>query len=323
MREKREDELERFKREINLAEFAQSKGYEIVKGESSKASIVMRRGDDKIIVGTDENDGHGIYFSVRDDKDNGTIVDFVQKRQGANLGQVRKELRSWCPGSSSYYPPVAAERIKKPEPSSKNRQQVLAVWSQMQPQPANGHPYLLKERHIEAKTLSDSRFAGAVRMDGKGNAVFPHYDKEGICGYELKNTAFTGFANNGEKGLWISSNIGQAGRVVVVESAIDALSHAQLSKGKDDAYVSIGGQMSDKQKELLTGALTKAHQRGAQIVLATDKDKAGDALAAECAKLVPAGAELVRAMPKEGKDWNDQVKAEYDRAHSYDYGYGR
>lgn len=90
----RADELERFKSQINLAEYAQAQGYEIDRKESSRASTVMRSGGDKIIVATD-TDGHGIYFSVRDDADHGSIIDFVQKRQGLNLGQVRKELRPW------------------------------------------------------------------------------------------------------------------------------------------------------------------------------------------------------------------------------------
>jgi hypothetical protein len=115
----RDDELERFKSQISLAEYAQAQGYEIDHRESGRASLVMRNGDDKIIVATDA-DGHGIYFSVRDDADNGSVIDFVQMRQGLNLGQVRKELRGWCPGSSSYSPVTtsAADRPRKQEPSS-------------------------------------------------------------------------------------------------------------------------------------------------------------------------------------------------------------
>ena len=96
----REDELTRFKTDINLVEYVASKGYQVIKGESSKASTVMVDGQgDKLIIATAE-DGHGIYFSVRDDADNGSIIDFVQRLQGLNLGQVRKELRPWIGVSS-------------------------------------------------------------------------------------------------------------------------------------------------------------------------------------------------------------------------------
>ena len=56
----RADELERFKGEINLVEFAQSLGYVVIKKESSRACAVMKLGGDKIVVATDKADGHGI-----------------------------------------------------------------------------------------------------------------------------------------------------------------------------------------------------------------------------------------------------------------------
>ena len=302
----REDELDRFKTDINLVEFAASKGYKVSKLESSRASTVMVDDQgDKIIVATD-TDGHGIYFSVRDDKDNGSVIDFVQKRQGLNLGQVRKELRSWCSSSASYRPTPEAARQPKPKPSSRDRTQVLAKWMQMQP--AAEHPYLIDERKLTPETLADPRFAGHVRIDGRGNAVFPHFDRHGLTGYELKNEGFTGFANGGEKGLWYSTNRDHAPRIVVVESAIDALSHAQLSGDQEAAYISVGGAMSDKQCNLIAELFAKATERGAIIVLATDADEPGRKLAGQLRDLAPASATIERQEPPYCKDWNDEIK---------------
>ena len=328
----REDELTRFKTDINLVEYVASKGYQVIKGESSKASTVMVDGQgDKLIIATAE-DGHGIYFSVRDDADNGSIIDFVQRLQGLNLGQVRKELRPWIGEYGQAAVPVhaarkpEAARAPKPVPTSRDRQQVLAVWSKMEP--AGEHRYLIDERKLSPEVLADPRFAGQVRIDGKGNAVFPHYDRDGITGYELKNAGFTGFAKGGEKGLWYSSNLGHAGRVVVVESAIDAMSHAQINGDQEAAYISVGGSMSDKQRELLAGALAKAHQRGAAVVLATDADEPGKKLADQVQALAPAGALIAREEPEHGNDWNDAVKHKYaleeklQLKRSYDYDFG-
>lgn len=302
----REDELTRFKTDINLVEYVGSKGYQVIKNESSKASTVMVDGQgDKLIIATAE-DGHGIYFSVRDDADNGSIIDFVQRRQGLNLGQVRKELRAWCPGSSSYCPTPEAARQPKPKPSSRDRTQVLAKWMQMQP--AVDHPYLIDERKLTPETLADPRFAGHVRIDGRGNAVFPHFDRQGLTGYELKNEGFTGFANGGEKGLWYSTNRDHAPKIVVVESAIDALSHAQLSGDQEAAYISVGGAMSDKQCNLIADLFAKATERGAIIVLATDADEPGRKLAGQLRDLAPASATIERQEPPYCKDWNDELK---------------
>ena len=313
----REDELERFKTGINLAEYAERQGYQIDRKDSSRASTVMRQGEDKIVVATSQ-DGHGIYFSVRDGTDHGSIIDFVQRRQGLNLGQVRQALRPWlAPSSSSYRPTVErkpeAERARKPAPSTADRQQVLAVWMTLQP--AQGrHPYLENERGLSPATLADPRFIGMVRQDAKGNAAFPHYDKLGLAGYELKNKGFTGFSKHGSKAIWHSANLATAPRVVIVESAIDAMSHAQLTgeSEKDIAYLSTGGSMSAHQRELVRGVLAKAAGRGAEIVLAADRDEAGQKLMQEVARLAPEGTRLFSQEPSHGKDWNEQLQ-EHER----------
>jgi 5S rRNA maturation endonuclease (ribonuclease M5) len=306
--ENRTDELEHFKQRINLVEYAESKGYEIDRQESSRASVVMRNGEDKIIVATDAKDGHSVYFSVRNESDNGSIIDFVQRRQGLNLGQTRKELRPWIGESSQTTKrKPEAERPRKPEPSNQDRQQVLRVWMQMQ-ETSGKHAYLEKERKIKAKTLEDVRFKAVVRIDSRGNALFPHFDRSGISGFEIKNKEFTGFSKSGQKALWYSTNIQHAKKIVIVESAIDAMSHAQLkSKETDVAYISTGGSMSEHQRELVQAALTKAHERGVSIIIATDNDEQGKKLANELKELAPKLALLVREEPTRGKDWNEQL----------------
>src|SRR5436190_7923745 len=65
--------------------------------------------DDKIIIRRDVA-GHWTYFSVRDDRDNGSVIDFLQRRRSLTLAGVRKELRSWLhegrprPSPSLYRP---------------------------------------------------------------------------------------------------------------------------------------------------------------------------------------------------------------------------
>lgn len=79
-------ELEMFKRQINLVEFAGSMGYELLQKESSRHSKVMRGPSGKIVIATDAKDGHGIYFSVGSEQDSGTIIDFLQRRGGGKPG---------------------------------------------------------------------------------------------------------------------------------------------------------------------------------------------------------------------------------------------
>lgn len=315
---KRADELVNFKSQINLVEYAETLGYEVDKKESSKASVVMRGpGDDKIIVATAE-DGHGVYFSVRNDADHGSIIDLAQSRLGINLGEVRKELRPWISGAvpTRQGRPILRQpvekRAAKPVPSNVDRRQVLAAFSKMQP--AGAHPYLVDERKLSPKILLDERFARSIRTDSfHKNAVFPHYDEHGLSGYELKNHGFTGFSKHGEKSVWYSANAGSCKRLVIVESAIDGLSHAQLVGRPDDGYLSLGGQPSPEQMALLERALAKAQARGAGLVLATDNDPAGEKLAAKIRSLAPEGMAIKRDR-SEANDWNQDLKDSFGGA---------
>src|ERR1700722_12100973 len=83
-------ELEAFKN-IDLRAYAAGRGYQLDGTESWRGSSVMRHPvtDDKVVIKRGA-DGHYVYFSVRDDRDNGTIIDWVQFRQGLSLGTVRK-----------------------------------------------------------------------------------------------------------------------------------------------------------------------------------------------------------------------------------------
>lgn len=135
----RNNELEQFKSRINLAEYAQTLGYQVDRKESSENSKVLRHDNgDKIVVVTGQN-GHGIYFSVRDDRDSGSIIDFVQKRVGASLGQTRKALRPWIDGTGS--PPQRPRQPEpKPVPTSKDRQQVILAYAKTEPSGSGRFP---------------------------------------------------------------------------------------------------------------------------------------------------------------------------------------
>lgn len=293
VRENRNDELERFKSQINLVEYAASEGYSIVKRDSSKNSKAMKHpSGDKIIVAT-KMDGHGVYFSASHG-DSGSIIDFVQNRENLNLGQTRKKLRAF----GGFTNIKDYKNYSKPLKSSKDTAQAAFVLAQSDV--TDEHPYLINERKISKEILKDNRFNRSVKIDSRNNAIFPHFNGSGVAGYEIKNKNFTGYAKGGEKGLWYSSNITRADRVVIVESGIDALSHAELKEtGEETAYVSIAGSMSELQLELIRTVIN-----GREAVIATDNDKNGNYYASQITELsVKASREIA-----DNKDWNDDLK---------------
>jgi hypothetical protein len=298
-------ELEAFKRQIDLREYAAKEGYVLDKRESWRGSAVMRKGGDKVIIKRD-GDGHYVYFSVRDERDNGSIIDFIQHRSHLSLGSVRKELRPWIGKSAEAALPL----FPAMPTTGKDRMRVETEYGRMQE--AQRHRYLENERALPAAVLASERFAGRVRMDARGNAVFPHFDRQGLCGYEVKNTGFTGFAAGGEKGLWFSHARRDDTRLVFCESAIDALSHAALFPDAGARYASIGGKPNPVQPELIRAAIARM-PAGSEIVAAMDSDADGAKLAGVVREAVASSGRsdlrFVAHEPSRSKDWNDELRA--------------
>lgn len=301
------DELERFKREINLIAFAASRGYVRDARESSRNCEVMRseNGDKIVIVKHLDNKGaeHWVYYCVRDERDNGTVIDFLQWRGGGSLGHIRKTLREWL-GSPRNAPDRV--QVRTLLPVSDDRAGVMLAWERARP--SYNIPYLTA-RGLGPDVLMRPEFAGCVRTDARGNALFPHYDWEGLCGFEIKNRGFTGFAAGGSKGLWFSKADNAARRMVLGESAIDVISYCVIHPIEGTRFLSVGGTMNPGQPELIRSAMEKMPP-GSVVTLAFDYDEAGEELAEEVAALAPSSVSIERVLPPVGmgKDWNDVLK---------------
>lgn len=297
-----DQELEHFKTGVNLSEFAAARGYALDRRESSRNSAVMRHADgDKIVIARHEG-GTWVYFSVRDGGDNGTVIDFLQRRGGGSLGEVRKTLRAWS--GASRPPAPVAEFVRDLFPVSRDRAAVIAAWEKARETIAL--PYLTS-RGLGPDVLGLPIFAGGLRVDGRSNALFPHYDREGLCGFEIKNQGFTGFAAGGTKGLWYSKARPTDDRLVLTESAIDALSFHVLQGDATTRYMSTGGSLNPQQPALIRGAMEKLPPGGI-VFLAFDADEGGEKLAEEVQAFAPSGRDVRRVVPDVGKDWNDTLK---------------
>jgi hypothetical protein len=155
-----------------------------------------------------------------------------------------------------------------------------------------------------------------VRSDEHGNVIFPHWNEDGISGYEVKNAGFTGFAPGGIKGLWGSRKRETDCKLVISETAIDALSYAALHGHEQSHFVSTAGQMNPAQPGLLRRAM-EGMPSGSEIIAGVDHDKAGKQMA-DAIKAVYdglgglgcAGLSFRAHMPSDaGNDWNDALRA--------------
>jgi hypothetical protein len=304
-------ELESFKTSIDLRAYAAGQGYVLDPKESWRGSAVMRHADgDKVIIKRDA-DGHYVYFSVRNEADHGTVIDFAQHRLRLNFGELRKELRPWIGRRTEIlpYPPLL--------PATKDRMRVEQVYARMQDGAC--HPYLENERAIPTALLQSDRFAGRTRIDARGNAVFPHFDRLGLCGFEIKNRGFTGFAPGGTKGLWLSQEKPDDNSLIFCESTIDALSYAALFPDDRARYASTGGQLSPQQRELMRAAAA-ALPANATVFAATDADVQGAKLADGIREAVGLTGRddlcCIVHQPDGFKDWNDQLRNRPKRSRS-------
>jgi hypothetical protein len=313
-------ELHQFKSDVDLVQYAIDRyGYQRDRRESSRASHVLRHSatNDKIVV-RKAPDGHWTYFSVRDDRDHGTIVDFVKARgRHSSLGHVREELRQWLGTARpivDYGAPVVAAASAAPRDGRALAKAFAAASG------ADNSPYL-NTRGIRPETLRHPRFAGTWGLDGRGNTLFVHTTDAGaVTGFEIKNRGFTGFATGGTKSAWRSAARTTDAAIVLTESAIDALSYFQIHSGQADRsrFLSTGGAPSTSQMEILDRVFAQLPS-GSRVVAAVDSDDAGVKLASRIEELARRRSPLTfeRHSPAPAKDWNDvlqQVEREYIRA---------
>jgi hypothetical protein len=297
-----DEELDRFKR-INLCEYAISRGYRLVRREgtrgSTASSLVLRHSatDDKIVARLDR-DGHWTYFSVRDERDNGTIIDFALRRGSRTIAAVREELGAWA---GELRPATVA--LPSASTVQSDRAIVRAAYARALTVP--NHPYL-NARGIRPETLACPRFRGAWRVDGRGDLLFPHRDGPGpedICGFERKNSRFAGFSAGGSKAVWASNVRGDDNKLVITEAVIDAFSYHQLQPDIHARYASTGGAFGERQGRHIAGAIARLPPPST-VVVATDADEAGDKLA-ERIVVLARQAPIARHRPPVGKDWNE------------------
>lgn len=98
-------------------------------------------------------------------------------------------------------------------------------------------------------------------------------------------------------------------KIVVTESPIDALSHKQLHKEPETTmYLSTCGNLTAEMKGNLTDILQKAKENGQSVVLAFDKDAAGQKLAEQVRSLEKSNSAAHVVYPTKGKDWNEMLE---------------
>jgi len=276
-----------------------SLGYAIDTEKTRRTSTVMRHANgDRLIIAKKPDDVY-VYIAVRNgtEAESGTIVDLLKHDRRENLGEIRRELRRWLGIATPPLPELTSVQ--------KDRMKIAFRYNAMSF--ASRHPYLEDERKIPVSTLQHWRFQSRVKVDRYQNAVFPHYDVEGLCGFEMRGHDFKGFSKGGAKGLWLSKQIPEDTALIVCESGIDALSYSTLFPNGFARYASICGKPNAEQPELLKRQIARM-PKGSDVVAAFDDDEAGQRYEDVMLRAFKAAGNEVNfyvERPKRAKDWNE------------------
>ncbi|MGE4338711.1 MAG: toprim domain-containing protein [Pigmentiphaga sp.] len=250
--------------------------------------------------------GEGIRVSINDNRffdhlqlsGGGGAIDLVMHVVGCSFGEAvahlsRQAGRVHDPAPSISHPraPRRARRpFERPEPCAE-------AWSAVR-------AYLTQDRALDPQLVDQAYAQGLVygtRPLGHINACFV-----GQTAAELRGI------QSSWRGLAPGSRVSQGGlrllsgprprTLVVVESAIDALSYLQLFRAEREPFL----VMSTCGAKPHPAYVQQALDAGWKVVCGYDADDPGNEAASRMMERWPS---VERQRPERGKDWNDQLRA--------------
>ncbi|MBC6992514.1 hypothetical protein H9I52_22720 [Hymenobacter sp. BT491] len=219
------------------------------------------------------------YFNRADDRDQGDVISFIKNR----LENPRIPGITASPGKNVWASVLDNARrfLQLPEPQRKRSPQLQQAITPVQ----RGDQYVpdfllqttpltdtryLSARGLREETLGNDCFKGrilnhvheGVSKTGQPYQVvhtaFPQVYHDKIVGLESKAQGLPGQAADAltSSALWLSNSTAKTHTLLVLESALDALSHYQLQQPTHAMYASCSGPLTDNQvvelKRLIT-----------------------------------------------------------------------
>jgi hypothetical protein len=246
---------------------------------------------------------HGKFHDWAMAKGGGGAIDLVMHVQQSDF----KAAVEWLSGQQLPEKTSKVQQSKQlqlPDPDEQN-------WPAVE-------QYLTETRGLPENWIAHLHQWGLIYADKHQNAVFVRHQEEGwvrgdVTGASLRGTQgepFHGLAPGSARDagyFWLRSGTENVTRVVLVESAIDAISLAKLEQDKSPDRPSTVYLSTDGSGAIPTEALQQMIAQGGQVLVAFDADGAGEKMAWRVAEAVPG---IRRMVPAVGKDWNDRLLAE-------------
>ncbi len=244
-------------------------------------------------------------------KGGGGAIDLVMHVQGLNY----IEALSWLSGRSPYVTPsyITNKPFKAKQAQEELPDKFPACNIRDESKWLDVKRYLTEERGLPEQLVSELHQQGILNADCRRNVMFfrhslgDNFSRGEAIGASLRGTEgnFKGLTPGTQRDagyFWFQSVQGEVKRVVITESPIDAMSFAALDQHHNEeatVYLSVDGAGSVPEADLRS-----LIDRGGQVIVAHDHDRAGEEMAWKVAQTLPA---VSRMKPALGKDWNEQL----------------
>ena len=285
---------------VNLPDFLRSQGFSLK--QVGKEYILQEH--DSLHIKNNEAGEVGKWFRFSENK-GGSNIQFVQEFMGLDFVSAVELL------SNEKAIPFHSHIASKAEPP-KNREITLHESKDL----SRTMHYLHDARGLTIASLEKLTAEGRLSQEEKtGNAVFKIFDENGLLvGAEkvgTSNVRFKSFDKGAADGYGFEIVSGEPANTYFFESAIDAISFADLhSEQSDYRLVSMAGV----KPSVVTETMKRYAISPENIYLCTDNDKAGNEFAEKLITQYPA---MKRVTPNGAKDWNDILQGRMNKMKRY------
>jgi 5S rRNA maturation endonuclease (ribonuclease M5) len=285
-------------RNINIGELASRLGFEQDKIDKK----AYRRGDLKISI--DPGTGRFNSFTSPDVKGKGAI-DFVIATENKSFKESIEFLKN-------EYPALLLSKpvFDKKEPAKEPAPKILIMPERAKDEATakRGIDYIVGKRKLtDIKGLFDNK---QIYIDNHGNAVFVCRSADGeITGAEIKNEDFKGMAagTNKSGGAFYLTRGEERSRLILTESAIDAISWQKLKPSQNNIIIASTAGVCTKPNVFIDDVLKKHNIKN--VIIGYDSDAAGQKAAAELSAALRAKGINVEIDKPRLKDWNESIQA--------------
>ena len=286
---------------VNLPDFLRSQGFSLK--QVGREYILQEH--DSLHIKNNEAGEVGKWFRFSENR-GGSNIQFVQEFMGLDFVSAVELL------SNEKAIPFHSHSISKAEPP-KNREITLHESTDL----SRTMHYLHHVRGLSIASLEKLTDEGRLSQEEKtGNAVFKIFDENGllVCAEKVGTSVsvrFKSFDKGAANGYGFEMVIGEPKSTYFFESAIDAISFADLhSEQSDYRLVSMAGV----KPSVVTETMKRYAISPENIYLCTDNDKAGNEFAEKLIARYPA---MKRVTPNGAKDWNDILQGRINKMKRY------